>query len=138
MLGVAHKCNKSSWGQEDIVPDEPLKEAVMGLWYNDLVPKPNIKVIFIQTTLILLTDCSRHPYGMLQPLPNPVADVFRGVDIHGGVWGLCVPDSVVVAAKHPTLLGGAICCRGVAGNGSYLHEPRVCGLTLVIPLQGMD
>ena len=82
---VAHECNKSSWCQEDVTPDEPLKEAVVGLWYDDLVPKPNIKVVFVQMTLILLTDCSWHPYGIPKPLPDPVADVFRSVDIHGEV-----------------------------------------------------
>ena len=46
------------------MPDKPLKEAIVGLWYNDSVPKPNIKVLFIQMTLILLTDRSRHPYGI--------------------------------------------------------------------------
>ena len=64
MLGVACEHNKSSQGQEDILPDESLKEAIMGIWYDDSVPKPNIKVVFIQTTLILLTDCSWHPYGI--------------------------------------------------------------------------
>ena len=64
MLGVAHECNESSWGQEDGMPDEPPKEAIVGLWYNDLVPKPNIKVVFAQMTLVLLMDCSQHPYGI--------------------------------------------------------------------------
>ena len=62
---VAHECSASSRDQEDVVPDNPLKEAVMGLWYDASVPKPNVKVVFIQTTLILLTDCSWHPYGIL-------------------------------------------------------------------------
>ena len=83
MLRVAYKHNKSSWGQGDIVSDKPLKETVMGLWYNDSVPKPNIKVIIIQTTLILLMVRLWHPYGIPQPLPDPVADVIRHVDIHG-------------------------------------------------------
>ena len=63
MLRVSHKHSKYSRGQEDITPDEPLKEAVVGLWYDDLVPKPNIKVVFVQMTLILLTDHLRHPMG---------------------------------------------------------------------------
>ena len=46
------------------MPDKPLKEAVMGLWYNDSVPKPNIKVVLNQMTLILLMDCLQHPYGI--------------------------------------------------------------------------
>ena len=79
---VAHERSTSSQDQEDVAPDNPLKEAVMGLWYDALVPKPNVKVVFIQTTLILLTDCSRHPYGIPQPLLDPAADVVRGVDIH--------------------------------------------------------
>ena len=58
MLRVAQKHSESSWGQEDVVPDEPLKEAILGLWYDDSVLKPDIKVIFIQTTLVLLMDCS--------------------------------------------------------------------------------
>ena len=53
----------------------PLKEAIVGLWYNAFVPKPNVKVVFIQTTLILFADCSQHPYGILRPLLDPVADV---------------------------------------------------------------
>ena len=64
------------------MPDEPLKEAVVGLWYDDSVPKPNIKVIFVQMTLILLTDRSWDPYGILRPLPDPVADVVWHVDVH--------------------------------------------------------
>ena len=61
---VAHERDESSQGQEDIAPDDPLKEAVVGLWYNASVPKPNVKVVFFQTTLILFTDCSWHPYGI--------------------------------------------------------------------------
>ena len=80
---VARKRSTSSWDQEDVVPDNPLKGAVVGLWYNGSVPKPNIKVVFVQTTLILLMDCSRHPYGIPRPLLDPAADVVRGVDIHG-------------------------------------------------------
>ena len=80
---VAHKRDKSSRGQEVIAPDDPLKEAVVGLWYNASVPKPNVKVIFVQTTLILLTDCSWHPYGIPRPFLDPTADVVGGVDIHG-------------------------------------------------------
>ena len=44
---VAHKHNESSRGQEDVAPDNPLKEAIVGLWYDASVPKPNIKVVFI-------------------------------------------------------------------------------------------
>ena len=80
---VAHKCDESSQIQEDVAPDDPLKEAVMGLWYDATVPKPNIKVVFVQTTLILFTDCSRHPYGIPQPFLDLTANVVRGVDIHG-------------------------------------------------------
>ena len=80
---VARECDESSRGQEDIAPDDPLKEAVVGLWYNASVPKPNVKVVFVQTTLILLTDCSRHPYGIPRPFLDPTADVVGGVDIHG-------------------------------------------------------
>ena len=80
---VACKRSASSRDQEDVTPDNPLKEAVVGLWYDASVPKPNVKVIFVQTTLILLTDCSQHPYGIPQPLLDPAADVVRGVDIHG-------------------------------------------------------
>ena len=70
---VAHERNKSSQGQEDITPDDPLKEAVVGLQYNASVPKPNIKVIFVQTTLIFFADRSQHPYGILRPFFDPVA-----------------------------------------------------------------
>jgi len=56
LLGIAGECCESSQGQEDIVPHEPLKEAVVGLWYDDAIPKPNIKVIHIQMTLAILTD----------------------------------------------------------------------------------
>ena len=80
---VACERDESSRGQEDITPDDPLKEAVVGLWYNASVPKPNVKVVFIQTTLILFTDCSRHPYGIPRPFLDPTADVVRGVDIDG-------------------------------------------------------
>ena len=62
---VARKRSASSPDQEDVAPDNPLKEAVVGLWYDALVPKPNIKVVFVQSTLILLTDCLWHPYGIL-------------------------------------------------------------------------
>ena len=61
---VARERSVSSWDQEDVMPDNPLKEAVVGLWYDALVPKPNVKVIFVQMSLILLMDCSRHPYGI--------------------------------------------------------------------------
>ena len=61
---VAREHNESSWGQEDIVPDNPLKEAIVGLWYDASVPKPNIKVVLVQTTLIFFVDRSRHPYGI--------------------------------------------------------------------------
>ena len=72
------------------MPDDPLKEAIVGLRYYASVPKPNIKVLFVQmtlflfvqTTLILFMDCSLHPYGIPRPLLNPVADVIGGVDIH--------------------------------------------------------
>ena len=80
---VARERSASSQDQEDVTPDNPLKEAVVGLWYDALVPKPNVKVIFVQTTLILLTDCLQHPYGIPRPLLDPAADVIRGVDIHG-------------------------------------------------------
>ena len=80
---VARERDEYSRGQEDIVPDDPLKEAVVGLWYNASVPKPNVKVIFVQTTLILLMDCSWHPYGIPRPFLNPMVDVVGGVDIHG-------------------------------------------------------
>ena len=69
---VACEHNESSRGQEDVAPDDSLKEAIVGLWYDASVPKPNIKVIFIQTTLIFFVqttliffvDHSRHPYGI--------------------------------------------------------------------------
>ena len=61
---VACEHSTSSQDQEDVVPDDPLKEAVVGLWYDASVPKLNVKVVFVQMTLILLTDCSRHPYGI--------------------------------------------------------------------------
>ena len=80
---VACEHSTSSQDQEDVMPDNPLKEAVVGLWYNASVPKPNVKVVFVQTTLILLTDCSWHPYGIPRPLLDPAVDVVRGVDIHG-------------------------------------------------------
>ena len=80
---MAHKHNESSWSQEDITPDKHLKEAVVGLWNDAPVPKPNIKVVFVQTTLILLVDRSQYPYGIPRPLFNPVVDVFGCVDIHG-------------------------------------------------------
>ena len=80
---VARKHSASSRDQEDVAPDNPLKEAVVGLWYNALVPKPNVKVVFVQTTLILLTDCWQHPYGIPRPFLDPTADVVGGVDIHG-------------------------------------------------------
>ena len=138
MPGVARKHNKSSQGQEDVLPDEPLKEAIMGLWYDDSVPKPNIKVIFIQTTLILFTGHSWHPCGILQPLPDPIVDVVRCVDIHGEAEGLHISDSATVAVKHPTLFGGVLGHQGVCGDGCCLHKPRVHDLTLVVPLQGTE
>ena len=46
------------------MPDNPLKEAVVGLWYDASVPKPNIKVIFVQMTLIFFMGHSWHPYGI--------------------------------------------------------------------------
>ena len=61
---VAHKHNESSQGQEDVVLDDPLKEATVGLWYDASVPKPNIKVVFVQMTLIFFADHSWHPYGI--------------------------------------------------------------------------
>ena len=79
---VARERDESSRGQEDVAPDNPLKEAVVGLWYNASVPKPNVKVVFVQTTLIFFTDCSWHPYGIPQPFLDPTADVVGGVDIH--------------------------------------------------------
>ena len=135
---VARKHNESSWGQEDFAPDNPLKEAVVGLWYDSSVPKPNIKVIFVQMTLILFTDRSRHLYGIPQPLFNPAADVVGGGDIHSKLQRLHVPEGVVVVVIHPALLGSVICHRGVAGNGCCLHELGVRGLTFVVPLQEMN
>ena len=44
------------------MPDDPLKEAIMGLWNYDAVPKPNVKVIHIQMTLPILMDGLRSPY----------------------------------------------------------------------------
>ena len=99
------------------MPDNPLKEAIMSLWYDASVPKPNIKVIFIQMTLIFFVDHSWHPYGIPQPFLNPAADVIRCVDIHCEAQGLHVPVGVMVVAIHPALLGGVICCQGVAGDG---------------------
>ena len=61
---VARERNESSQGQEDVTPDDPLEEAIVGLWYNASVPKPNVKVVFVQMTLIFFTDCSWHPYGI--------------------------------------------------------------------------
>ena len=135
---VAHEHNESSWSQEDVAPDKPLEEAVVGLWYDASVPKPNIKVVFVQMTLILLVDLSWHPHGIPWPLFDPVVDVVRCVDIHGELQGLSVPEGAVVVAKHPTLLRGVIHRRHIAGNGSRLHEPGVHGLAFVIPLQGMN
>ena len=135
---VAHERSESSRGQEDVTPDDPLKEAVMGLWYNASVPKPNIKVVFVQTTLILIADCSRHPYGILRPLLNPAADVVGGVDIYGEPQRLRIPEGALVAVIHPTLFGVVICCRHIAGDGCYLHELGVRGLALVMPLQGTN
>ena len=67
-----------------------------------------------------------------------MADVIGRVDIHCEAQGLCVLVCAMVAAIHPTLLGGVIHHRGVAGDGRYLHEPGVCELAFVIPLQGMN
>ena len=80
---VAHKRNKSSQGQEDVMPDDPLKEAVVGLWYDASVPKPNIKVVFIQMTLIFFADRLQHPYGIpllraMPELPGPRVQVRSG------------------------------------------------------------
>ena len=135
---VAREHNESSRGQEDIMPDNPLKEAVMGLWYNASVPKPNIKVVFVQMTLIFFTDRSRHPYGILRPFFDPVVDVDGHVGIHCEAQGLCILARTMVAAIHPALLGSVIHCWGVAGDGCRLHEPGVCEYTFVIPLQGTN
>ena len=135
---VAHEHNKSSQGQEDFVPDNPLEEAVVGLWYDASVPKPNIKVVFIQTTLIFFTDCSWHPYGIPRPFLNPAADVVGCIDIHHKAQELHVPEGAMVAAIHPTLLRGAIHHRGAAGDGHCLHKLGVHDLAFVIPLQGMN
>ena len=116
------------------MPDKPLKGAVVDLWYNDWVPKPNIKVVFIQTTLILLMDHLQYPYGIPRPLPNPVSDVVMSVNIHREAEGLCVPDSATVVAEHPLLLRGVISGQGIGCDGCCLHELRVHGLALVIPL----
>ena len=120
------------------MPDNPLKEAVMGLRYDASVPKPNIKVVLVQMTLIFFTDCSRHPYGIPRPFFDPMVDVDRRVDIHCEAQGLCVLARTMVAAIHPTLLSGAIHRRGVAGNGCHLHELGVHELAFVIPLQGTN
>ena len=104
------------------MPDDHLKEAVVGLWYNASVPKPNIKVIFIQTTLVLLADCLWHPYGIPQPLPNPVTDVIGRVHFLGEEERLCVLDGMTMVVIHPTLLGSALGHWGVRG------------LTLIVPL----
>ena len=135
MLVVACKHNKPSQGQEDFTPDDPLNEAIMGLWYNASVPKPNINVVFVQMTLILFTDRSQHPYGIPRPLLDPVVDVIRRVNIHGEPQWLHVPEGAVVAEIHPALLGDAICCQGIAGDGRCLHKQGVHGLAFVIPLQ---
>ena len=135
---VAHKCNKSSWGQEDVAPDDPLKEAIRGLWYNGTVPKPNIKVVFVQMTLIFFTDRSQHPYGIPRPFLDPAADVVGFVNIHCEVQGLCVPAGAMVAVIHSALLRGAIHHWGAAGDGRCLHKPGVRDLAFVIPLQGTN
>ena len=80
---VARERSESSWDQEDVAPDNPLEEAIVGLWYDAPVPKPIIKVVFVQTTLILFVDCSQHPSGIPQPLLDPVVDVVGSVNIHG-------------------------------------------------------
>ena len=120
------------------MPDDPLKEAIVGLQYDALVPKPYIKVILIQTTLVLLTNHSQHPYGIPQPLPDPVTEVIGHVHFHGEEEGLCILDGATMVAIHPALLGGALGHQGVHGDGSRLHKPRVHDLTLVVPLQGME
>ena len=65
MFDIANECHEPSWGQEDITPDDPLKEAIMGLWNYDMVPKPNVKVIQVQMTLPTLMDGLQSPYQVL-------------------------------------------------------------------------
>ena len=64
-LNITTECHEPSQGQEDVAPDDPLKEAVVSLWNYDVVPKPNIKDIQIQMTLPILTDGSQSPYWVL-------------------------------------------------------------------------
>ena len=130
---VACEHNKSSQGQEDFAPDDPLKEAIVGLWYDASVHKPNIKVVFVQMTLIFFTDRLWHPYGIPQPFLDPAADVVGCVDIHCKAQGLCVPAGAMVVAIHPALLGGVIHRRSVASTPKVgniwiqhlLHKPNI-------------
>ena len=106
MLNVANKCCEPSQGQEDVMPDDPLKEAIVGLQNYDTVPKPNIKVIQVQMTLPILTDGSWSPYQVLRPLSDPISEVV-GYLFHMEEGGLGIP-------QHADVGGGP-------------HAAQVCG-----------
>ena len=110
----------------------------MGLWYNDVVPKPNIKVIHIQMTLATLTDSSQDPYGVLRPLSDPVSEVIGHLLFHMEEGGLGVPDGMPVLAEDCTLLRHAIGGRYGQGSIDCLHELGVCGGAFIIPLHGTN
>ena len=85
------------------MPDNPLKEAIVGLWNYDMVPKPNIKVIHIQMTLPILTDGSQGPYQGLQPLSNPILEISGHLLFHMEEGGLGVPVGTLMSVDDRIL-----------------------------------
>ena len=108
----------------------------MGLWYDDMVPKPNIKVIHIQMTLAILMDGSWDPYGVPRPLSDPVSEVVGHLLFHMEEGGLGVPDGMPMLVEDCTLLRCVIGGQYSQGGIDCLHELGVHGGAFVVPLQG--
>ena len=88
--------------------------------------------------LAILVDGSWDPYGVLQPLPNPITEVIGYVLFHVKEGGLGIPGGVPMLVADCMLIRCAICSRDGQGGSEHLHELRVCGGAFIIPLKGMN
>ena len=120
------------------MPDNPLKEAIMGLWNYDTVPKPNVKVIQVQMTLPILTDGSQSPYWVLRPLSDLISEVVWHLLFRMEEGSLGVPLGMPMSAEDCMLFRCVVGGQGGQGGANRIHKPRVHGLALVIPLQWMN
>jgi len=123
---------------DEYFPEDVQELVLVGFWGYVTAPKPNVYVFYNEKTMFL-PDGSRDPFGIPQPVGDPMADIVWEVVFHGeDVWFVNLAQIAGDAGECDTL--GEITLS--PGDGSCLLveciQPWVVDVAFVEPLSGSD